>query len=92
MPNDSRLIYVHGPRDESGLDHYYLYCRSCHMVSDFVPSGCLGLLTLRPFTCEGVMDPREVYADCHRLGTPEVFGIFAPKIQEAMRADGVIPR
>lgn len=84
-------MYVHAPPDETGLDHYYLYCRSCHMITDYVPSGCLGLLTFRPFKPQAVLDPREIYSEAQRRGTPEVFGIFSPKIQEAMRVDGIIP-
>jgi hypothetical protein len=92
MPNDSELIYVFGPKDESGLQHYYLYCRRCHHVSDFVPPGCLSMLFLqfrhRPV---GTYDPAEIYAHTNQIGHPEQFGIFAEKIQDAMKQDGIIP-
>lgn len=89
MPDDSKLILVNAPKDENGLNHYFLYCRSCHKVTDLEPAGCLGML-LGVFTLNftkpvGVYDPVEVLQK-----HPEAFGIFAPKIQTAMRADGII--
>jgi hypothetical protein len=91
MPNDSKLIYVWGPKDEAGLQHYYLYCRRCMKVSDLVPPGCLAMLFLQiRHKPVGVLDPKEVYDHCKRHGM-EQFGIFAEKIQAAMREDGVIP-
>jgi hypothetical protein len=93
MPNDSELIYVWGPKDETGLQHYYLYCRKCYHVTDYVPAGCLSMLVLdfrhKPI---GILNPREVYDPTHKIGRPEQFGVFAPKIQDAMREDGVIPK
>ena len=88
MPNDSELIlvwgHVEGPNDNSpGLRHQYLYCRRCHMVTDMVPKGCL-TPGMRPVA---VMDPGASYGAV----SEEEFGIFAPKIQEAMREDGIIP-
>ena len=92
MPNDAELIYVFGPKDEKGLQNYYLYCRRCHQVTVFVPPGCLSLLFLNlRHKAIGVLDPKEIYVATHTRGSPEQFGIFAEKIQEAMRQDGVIP-
>lgn len=92
VPDESTFIYVYGPKDENGLQHYYLYCRTCHFVTDFEPPGCFAFLTgnlrHRPV---GVLDPREIYRECLSRGTPEQFGIFSPKLQDAMREDGVIP-
>jgi hypothetical protein len=85
MPDDSRCILVRGPRDKMGLDHFYAYCRQCHHVTDLIGAGCLGILMLRPFECVGVIDPQEVEAN-HPYGT----GIFAEKLQDAMKDDGVL--
>lgn len=85
MPDDSRMILVRGHRDPNDLDHYYAYCRQCHQVSDFIGSGCLGILMLRGFECVGVIDPRNV-----KEQHPEAIGMFDEKMQSAMRDDGVI--
>ncbi|MEX2399853.1 MAG: hypothetical protein WD423_03710 [Rhodothermales bacterium] len=85
MPNDDELMLVHGPKDESGIQHFFLYCRRCHRVSDLIGSlNPLKFLTGK-MKCIGTYDPREV-----QQKAPEYFGIFAPKIQQAMRVDGAI--
>jgi hypothetical protein len=60
------------------------------MVTDFEPKGCLGMLfgvfTLNFDRPVGVYDPAEVLQKF-----PAAFGVFAPKMQQAMREDGVIP-
>jgi hypothetical protein len=85
MPDDSRMILVRGARDHNDLDHFYAYCRQCHHVSDLIGAGCLGMLMLRGFECVGVIDSRQV-----KEQHPEAMGVFAEKIQSAMRDDGVI--
>jgi hypothetical protein len=55
------------------------------MISDFEPPGCVSLLTLslKPV---GFYDPVEVF----RHSPTDFHGIFAGKIKEAMREDGII--
>jgi hypothetical protein len=88
MPNDSELIYEFGPKDETGLQHYLLYCRRCHKISDFIPPGCLSILFLQvKHTANGVMDPKEIYANAQQQG---VYQVFPDRIAQALRADGII--
>lgn len=91
--DDSQLIFVHGPADDQGLRHFYLYCRQCKQVSDFVPTlNPLRWVTSGPFKAVAVIDPRSVYAECERAQRFEWFGIFAGRIQDAMVKVRVIPQ
>ena len=87
MPDDSKLILDHAPQDENGLNKIFLYCRRCHKATLFEPAGCLAMLfTFTIHSPLRVYDPVEIWQKA-----PETFGIFSPRIQNAMRQDGVIP-
>jgi hypothetical protein len=88
MPNDSEFIYEFGPKDESGLQHYLLYCRRCHKIADFIPAGCLALIFLQfKHTANGILDPKAVYERAMQMGIERV---FPERIEKALREDGVI--
>lgn len=65
----------------------YLYCRSCFMITDLVPTrNPLHLLRGRRMRCHKVIDPREIYRQ-----NPSYFALIAPLTFLALQKDGVIP-
>lgn len=85
MPNDDALIMERGLTDLRGLNHFYLYCRRCHMISDSIGPTIIQLFLGRKFDHQQILDPARMVAS-----DPRFLNILAPKIQQAMRADGII--
>lgn len=85
MPNDDALIMEQGPTDLRGLNHFYLYCRRCHMISDSIGPTIFQVLLGKKFDHQQILDPAKMVAS-----DPQFLNILAPKIQQAMRADGII--
>lgn len=85
MPNDAALIIENGPTDDRGLNHFHLYCRKCHMISDSIGPSIIGLLLGKKFDHQQILDPAKLIAS-----NPRLLICFSPKIQQAMQADGVI--
>lgn len=88
MPNDSELILEFGKKDETGLQHYLVYCRRCHKLSDLIPAGCLSMLCLRlKPTVARIISPEDEYKAFRARG---IHRVFPDRIEDAMRADGII--
>ena len=82
---DDELILAPGFRDETGLNHYHLYCRKCYHVSDLVPS-IIGLFKLQPFRCSGgIIGPEELKV----LSLDDVVLFFHENILSTLMEDGV---
>jgi hypothetical protein len=88
MPNDSEIILEFGTKGLDGLQHYWLYCRRCHKVSDLIPAGCLSMILLRMKpTALRILNPEEEYKNARARG---IHRVFPHKIEDAMRTDGLI--
>jgi len=84
MPNDAALILERGPTDEMGVNHFHIYCRKCHMISDAIGPGCFGMLTGKKFDHQKIIDPSKLLAS-----DPNLIHAFPPRLQEAFAADGI---
>lgn len=88
MPNDSEIILEFGAKDDAGIQHYLLYCRRCHKLSDLIPAGCLSMLCLRiKPTATRIIGPKEEY---NKLRAQGIHRVFPERIEDAMRADKII--
>jgi|TARA_B110000305_G_C19260858_1_gene549477 hypothetical protein len=84
MPNDSALILEHGPTDGMGVNHFYIYCRKCNMISDAIGPGCLGMLTGRKFDHQKIIDPAALLSS-----EPNLIAAFPPRLRAAFEADRI---
>ena len=83
----SKLVAAIGPKDDDGLQMYFIYCRACNHINIYKP-GWFGNMKFNSF-----MDAREVYKayEGGNMSRQEM-GIFAGKLQRAMIEDGVLPK
>jgi hypothetical protein len=83
----SKLVAAYGPKDDDGLQMYFIYCHACNFVNIYKP-GWFGNLKFNSY-----LDTREVW-NAYQKGqmSRAEMGIFAGKIQEAMMADGMLPK
>jgi hypothetical protein len=81
MPDDSKLILEKAYCDERNLDHWFLYCRKCHLITDMIGPTVWELLRGKGFKCLASFDPTQEKCKSH---------YFSKKISNACKEDGVL--
>jgi len=83
----SQLVSAFGPKDEDGLQMYFIYCRACHAINIYKP-GWIGNIKF-----DSLIDTRELF-EAYKTGqiAHHEIGFIAGKIQRAMIEDGILPK
>jgi hypothetical protein len=83
----SKLMLAFGPKDDDGLQMYFIYCRCCQFINIYKP-GWFGNTKFN-----SLLNAREVYTAYQRgKMTLQEMGFIAGRIQRAMIEDGVLPQ